>query len=389
MYLVMSMTNNFLQRRIFQHFDLATENQTSLFWLLQFLGWGAYFIVSSLTLTLFYNELSFTYLAYNAVRAGLGMLLTWPLRIICAQVWSYSVIKRNLIVFSAGLILSVIWTLLSIEAYQSMTGQYIATTDYGGWIYSSIFIFISWVALYHGVKYYTLLQSEKQHVLKIEADKQHQRFKRSEAENQAKMAKLRFLSYQLNPHFLFNTLNSIYALIDTDTPEDAKKMVSQLSRFLRSSLKLGNDMLISLDKEIETLVRYLDIEKTRFGERLTLELDVEDDILDVHIPIFILQPLVENSIKHAIAQSLENGVIRVTGRRHDEYVVLTVEDSGKETVRASVSHSNKLGIGLKNTKERLSVIYDDDYQFTTSESDLGGFKVVIKLPLLAKELEHE
>ena len=178
-------------------------------------------------------------------------------------------------------------------------------------------------------------------------------------------------------------------LADTNTPDDAKKMVSQLGAFLRSSLKLGNEMLIPIEQELETLVRYLDIEKTRFGERLTLELAVEEDIFDVHIPIFILQPLVENSIKHAIAQSLENGVIRVAGHRSDNYVVLTVEDSGKETVRANTGHANKLGIGLKNTQERLSVIYDDDFEFSTSDSDLGGFKVSIKLPLHAKEIAHE
>ncbi len=389
MNLVLSMTNNFLQSRFFQQFDLATQSQQSLFWILQLLGWGAYFIVSSLTLTLFYNELSFTYLAYNAVRAGLGIILTLPLRFIYAKLWSKPIIIRVLLVLLSAAMLSVIWTLLSIEAYQTMTAQYIAMSDYGGWIYSSFFIFISWAALYHGVKYYTLLQDEHRNLLKMEADKQHQRFKRSEAENQAKLAKLKFLSYQLNPHFLFNTLNSIYALIDVNSPDEAKKMVTQLSAFLRSSLKLGNDILIPLEQELETLQRYLDIEKTRFGDRLNLEMDIADDCLEIDIPIFLLQPLVENSIKHAIAQSIENGVIRVTAQRQGEFLNLAVEDSGCETNKSNNSQTKHTGIGIKNTQERLSVIYDDNFVFKTSESKLGGFKVTIQLPMLAKEIAHE
>ena len=98
MQLVLNMTNNFLKNQFFQQFDLATQNDDSLFWLLQVLGWGAYFIVTSLTLTLFYNELSFTYLAYNAFRSAIGIILTWPLRIICAQFWSAPIIRRNLVV---------------------------------------------------------------------------------------------------------------------------------------------------------------------------------------------------------------------------------------------------------------------------------------------------
>ncbi len=381
MQLVLNMTNNFLKNQFFQQFDLATQNDDSLFWLLQVLGWGAYFIVTSLTLTLFYNELSFTYLAYNAFRSAIGIILTWPLRVICAQFWSAPIIRRNLVVMTSAILLSIGWTLLSIYGYEQTTGLYIAPADYGGWIYSSIFIFISWVALYHGVKYYTLLQKEKRMVLEVEAEQQHQRFKRSEAENQAKLAKLKFLSYQLNPHFLFNTLNSIYSLIDSNTPEDAKKMVAQLSGFLRSSLKHGEDFFIPLEKEIETLVRYLDIEKTRFRERLNLELDIDDEVLKSVIPIFILQPLVENSIKHAISQTLDNGIIRVSAHKMGEYLSLTVEDSGRETVRVRANRSDRVGIGLKNTQERLSVLYDDDYEFNTTDSELGGFKVDIKLPL--------
>lgn len=389
MQLVLNMTNNILKARIFEQFDMATQNEKSLFWVLQVLGWGAYFIVTSLTLTLFYNELSFTYLAYNGFRSAIGILLTWPLRVVCGHFWSAPIVRRNVVVMTTAILLSIGWTLLSIYAYEQTTGLYIAPADYGGWIYSSIFIFISWVALYHGVKYYTLLQNEKRMVLRMEADKQHQRFKRSEAENQAKMAKLKFLSYQLNPHFLFNTLNSIYSLIDSDTPDDAKKMVSQLSGFLRSSLQHGEDFFIPLQKEVETLVRYLDIEKTRFGDRLRLELDVDDAVLETVIPIFILQPLVENSIKHAISQTLDQGIIKVSAYADGDYLRLCVEDSGRETVRVATNKSGRAGIGLKNTQERLSVIYDDDYEFKTTDSDLGGFRVDIKLPLQPKEIGDE
>ena len=380
------MTRTRLEHGVSTIFERLIQSQTLLFWTLQVLGWGAYFIVSSLTLTLFYNEPSLPFIAHNLVRAVLGMIFTWPMKWVFAAAWNEPLVRRIIYGVGMALLMSILWTVIIIELFEMMTGQFIMLSDYGGWIYSSVFIFISWAAMYHGVKYYLLLQHERQRVLETEANTQHQLLKRSEAENQARLAKLKFLSYQLNPHFLFNTLNSIYSLIGTGDEDRAKSMVSQLSQFLRASLALGDDILIPLKSEIDTLQRYLEIEKTRFGERLSVEIDCEPESMKILIPIFLLQPLVENSIKHAISKSLNPGKIRVSSRIRDERLFLTVEDSGIDKTNPVKVDVQGVGVGHKNTFERLSVMYKDDFKLDMLDSDLGGTRILVELPSDPKEI---
>lgn len=363
-----------------QVFKYLIENKEALFWTLQLLGWGALFLVSSLTLTLFYNEPSMPYIAHNLVKAALGILFTWPMQLAFARVWGSNEIKRILIILTVTLVMSVLWTLVIIDLFQRMTGEFIVYQDYGGWFYSSIFIFMSWAASYHGVKYYLLLQEEHQRLLSIRADKQHQLLKRSEAENQAKLAKLKFLSYQLNPHFLFNTLNSIYSLIGTDNTKKARDMLSQLSSFLRTTLTQSEDIVIPLKQELDTVQTYLNIQKTRYGMRLFVDLQCNKSSMKAMIPIFLIQPLVENSIKYAIAKSLEGGVIRISSEVVDDTLTLSVEDSGVLTSSGRTSNTESMGIGLYNARERLRVLYEDDFILKLCDSDLGGKKVLIQLP---------
>jgi two-component system LytT family sensor kinase len=155
-----------------------------------------------------------------------------------------------------------------------------------------------WSALYFGIKYYLLSQEEKQRYLK--------------AVSMAHEAQLKMLRYQLNPHFLFNTLNAISTLIlDKDT-QLANSMVMKLSRFLRYSLDNDPMQQVTVAEEIESLQLYLDIEKVRFGERLTLHFSVTPDAQDALMPSLLLQPLVENSIKYAVSQSISGGSIAVS-----------------------------------------------------------------------------
>ena len=148
-----------------------------------------------------------------------------------------------------------------------------------------------WSALYFGIKYYLLMQEERQRSLK--------------AMNMAHEAQLKMLRYQLNPHFLFNTLNALSTLILDRQIEPANRMVSKLSNFLRYSLDNDPMQKISLAQEISALKLYLDIEKVRFEERLQLEIDVEDEARRALIPSLLLQPLVENAIKYAVSPSEE------------------------------------------------------------------------------------
>jgi len=364
-------------------------SRNALFWILQLFGWGGLFIISSLTLTLFYNQAEFIFIAHNLVRSILGAIMTLPLRTVYTRVWRYSAGKRLTVVFGFTLLISIVWTLVIIELHELMTGQFIALFDYGGWIYSSIFIFMSWAASYHGIKYFLLLQEEHKTLLKAQSEKRHQLLRRSEAENRAKLAKLKFLSYQLNPHFLFNTLNSIYSMVETSKKKDAKKMISQLSQYLRASLSQQEDILISLERELEILEMYLDIEKTRFGDHLQIEYNCSEESMKHKLPIFLLQPLVENSIKHAISRAVDGGIIRITCSIKNELLIITVEDSGSCKINLVTPQSENIGLGLANTRERLLVIYQDRASFDLTDSDLGGVKVVIKLPINNEDLLND
>ncbi|MBT8448639.1 MAG: histidine kinase, partial [Gammaproteobacteria bacterium] len=370
-----------------QGFKHLIENEHALFWTLQLAGWGALFVVSSLTLTLFYNDPSMPYIAHNLVKAALGVLFTWPMRLAFAKVWGEHELKRVLVVLFVTLVMSILWTLIIIDLFQRMTGEFIEYFDYGGWFYSSIFIFMTWAASYHGIKYYFLLQDEHQRLLRIRAEQQHQLLKRSEAENQAKLAKLKFLSYQLNPHFLFNTLNSIYSLIGTDNTTKARDMLSQLSNFLRTTLNNSEDILIPLKQELDSVQSYLDIQKTRYGMRLFVDMNCNKSSMAARIPIFLLQPLVENSIKYAISKSLEGGVIRISSEVVGEKLVITVEDSGILTSSGRKSNTESMGIGLNNAQERLEVLYEDNFILKLTDSELGGVKVLIEIPYSEEKYE--
>ncbi len=370
-------------------FERLLLNKNAMFWTLQIMGWGGLFIVSSLTLNLFYDHFQIEYISHNMVRSIFGIITTMPLRIVYSRVWKYTIGKRLIAVFSATLLMSILWTVVIIQFHELMTGEYILLYDYGGWIYSSIFIFMSWSASYHGVKYFLLLQEEHKTLLKSQSEKRHQLLKRSEAENRAKLAKLKFLSYQLNPHFLFNAMNSVYSMIETSNNNGAKKMISQLSQYLRVSLEHQEDILIPLRHELKILNMYLDIEKIRFGDRLQVEFNCSDESKEHKMPIFLLQPLVENSIKHAISQSLDGGVISISSYVKNDQLVIVQEDSGSGNKNETSIKSESLGIGLANTKERLSVLYQEQVLFEQSTSELGGIKIIIKLPLKNKDFINE
>ena len=278
----------------------------------------------------------------------------------------------------AAILLSIGWTLLSIYAYEQTTGLYIASADYGGWIYSSIFIFISWVALYHGVKYYQLLQQEHDSLMVMSSAQKEESLRRAQAESMAQEAQLKLLRYQLNPHFLFNTLNAISSLVTLKEADKANAMLVQLSKFLRYSLDNGGDINVPLQQEVEALQLYLKIEQARFADRLTVIIDVDDSVSRVEVPSLLLQPLVENAIKHAIALAEKGGVIRVRAAPAGDRLNVWIADSGSGQNTQSDSGS---GVGLQNIRERLRMRYGDRASLSIEQSDLGGLEALLQMPL--------
>lgn len=198
----------------------------------------------------------------------------------------------------------------------------------------------------------------------------------------AQHAQLAALRYQLNPHFLFNTLNAISAMIVTKRNVDAELMTDKLSSFLRSSLASDPTELVPLDQELSLIEDYLEIESIRFGERLHVEIDCETAACSVPIPSFLLQPLIENAIKYGVAPSLEPVNIRVTGRCAGEDLVITVEDDGRGA-QAAVK-TGGAGVGLDNVRQRLAALYGDAASLGAGARD-PGFAATIRLPAPLRE----
>jgi sensor histidine kinase YesM len=198
---------------------------------------------------------------------------------------------------------------------------------------------------------------------------------------QLAQAQLAALKMQVHPHFLFNTLNSIAALMHKDI-EAADRMIARLSDFMRMTLRSSNEPIVTLAKELEFLKTYLEIEKVRFQERLSVVIEVEPDALDAQVPNLILQPLVENAVRHGLARQTSIGHLGVYARKLRDRLEIQIEDNG----RGLQSHDNKQrssgnGLGLANTRARLRQIFEDDFFFEIKNNqESSGVTVTLNVP---------
>ena len=199
---------------------------------------------------------------------------------------------------------------------------------------------------------------------------------REQLEARLARAQLQSLRLQLHPHFLFNTLNTINALIGTDR-HAAERVVSGLSELLRMSLSSASEQEISLAKELELLAHYIEIQQIRFQDRLTVSFRVDPDARHALVPNLMLQPLVENAIRHGIAPRAAPGHVVVTAARHDGRLELSVVDNG---VGESSRVEHRDGVGLGNTRARLLSLYGNDHRFEAGGASTGGFAVRIEIP---------
>ena len=191
-------------------------------------------------------------------------------------------------------------------------------------------------------------------------------------------AQLRALKMQLHPHFLFNTLHSISSLVLEDPPK-ANSMIARLGDFLRLTLENSNQQLISLKEETEFLRCYLEIEQVRFGDRLTVALELEPQTLSVQVPHLILQPVVENAIQHAIAPRAARGHITIEAKRLNNLLRLEVRDNGPG-IASNDALLGTEGVGLSNVWARLHQIYGSDFRFELMNARHGGLTVVMEIP---------
>ena len=198
----------------------------------------------------------------------------------------------------------------------------------------------------------------------------------------AKAAELRSLRYQVNPHFLFNTLNSLSALVMVGRAEQAERMIQSISRFYRHSLAGDPTSDVPLEDEIALQRHYLEIEAVRFPERLKCEFDVPDDLMSACVPGMILQPLVENSIKYAVSTTIRPVTLRITAREGGGFLILTVADDGP----GEGFVGGGTGIGLANVRSRLAARFgQSDAKVESASLPAGGYATVLTMPIVRKE----
>ena len=193
-------------------------------------------------------------------------------------------------------------------------------------------------------------------------------------------AELKALKLQMNPHFLFNSLNSINALVTKDAAL-ARKMIAQLSELLRMSLESHDKLLIPLKEELDLVHTYLAIEQMRFGEKMIVREDVEPGLLTKSFPAMLLQPLLENAVKHGIANTRSGGTISLSIRQDDQRIVGTVINETSDENIQSKTTKNGNGISINNIRQRLDRMYGNNYRWQVDMSDKNKFKIEFEIPL--------
>jgi signal transduction histidine kinase len=343
------------------------ENRNRLFWLVHSAGWFGFALVHYLGSLL--HDLRDIFVVIIFLNAYAGWLFTVPLRYLYRRVWNFPPIKIALVVIFSSYFTGVLWQIVkNINYWEIYKHGYhpdfiLMYTQSSVW---SFYIILSWSVLYFGTKYYQMLQIEKQNVLKANAV--------------AHQAQLKMLRYQLNPHFLFNTLNAISTLILLKDTHTANGMVTKLSDFLRYSLDKDPMKKVTLNSEIQALELYLAIEKVRFEERLQVNFCISKNCENALVPSMILQPIAENAIKHAIAKQEEGGNITVTVSHFANDLMIEVADNGPgaEIIDGNLYREN--GVGLVNTRERLNALYPNKFSLVVANNIPTGVKVSIRMP---------
>jgi two-component system, LytTR family, sensor kinase len=226
------------------------------------------------------------------------------------------------------------------------------------------FMFFLWCSLYLSIKQWQQSVQERERLLR--------------AESVAREARLSALRYQLNPHFLFNSLNAVSTLVLDGNAPAATRMLAQIGELLRSSLDSKVIPEVALSQEMAFTERYLAIEQTRMGERLQVDLAISSETLDALVPSMLLQPLIENAVRHGVVPMVEGGRIAIESALHQDRMRIVIRNSGPR--RAEKQWKDGNGIGLSNTVERLQALYGMNHKFLLEWPEAGGCQVTVELP---------
>lgn len=259
-------------------------------------------------------------------------------------------------------------------------GAFVEIVRYGNWLPNQSFELLFWSRFSQNIVYYVLLVGVAHATLYYWRYRERERAAERLAAGLA-VARLQALKTQLQPHFLFNTLHAISALIPAEA-QPARRMVARLGDLLRISLDHEDTQEVTLRDELAFLQPYLEIEQARLGDRLTVTMDIHPDTLDARVPHLMLQPIVENAIRHGIAPRIDPGTVRVsaTPSTNGNYVELEVRDDGPG-IESSDGTSAGKGVGLRNIQSRLEQLYGNQHDFELRTHADGGAVVRIRLPL--------
>jgi len=355
-----------------ERIDKLLKNRTTLFWTLQIGGWTAY-AVSQYLGSLLYEmkpEHRQGFVTVIAIAAASGFLLSLELRYIYQRLWSRPPRVIAIVALLSCYLSALVWRLIINSAYLRFTkesGEWEmkSALEFFSNALHSTYLLLCWTGIYFGIKYYQSLQAEQAAKLRAAA--------------LAQEAQLKMLRYQLNPHFLFNTLNAISTLILDSENRTANQAVMRLSEFLRYTLDQDPMKKVTLRQEVEAMNLYLTTERLRFGERLRLEFAIEERALEALVPSLLLQPLIENAVKYAVSPSERGGTIRIEGRARGSMLELVVADDGPGLNTGAAPGAGR-GVGLRNTRERLAVLYEDRHRFAALDNK-PGLRIEVGLPL--------
>jgi len=352
------------------------------------LPWLDWVLRTPLRLFLVYNACFWlVYFVFRSVLGGVVIDQSWQIFAVrgaasasgfilsCAIVVCLSRLPhgRTALKVGAGLILCVLGSIAFVYVdvgFQTMLGFPSRPLDLPTvtrWSASILWIFTTWLALYAGLSALMQVQEERRMA--------------SEARALAREASLRMLRYQLNPHFLFNTLNALSTLVLEDEKRQAGAMITKLSRFLRYTLDSELSSTVPLAREMEAQRLYLDIEGVRFEDRLTIEMDIAEDVHAAEVPSLLIQPLIENAIKHGAAPKREGGRIDISAHRENDDLVLTIGDTGPGVAEPVLSNLRRTGgVGVPNTIDRLKQLYGPRGRLTARNRTPTGLLIEIRLP---------
>jgi sensor histidine kinase YesM len=359
------------RRRSWNPFGLRQQpffdDKNRAFWILQSTGWAGYFVLR--TLSGIANDMGWFFVIHTALLTAAGysitLLMASAYRRLIRMQPVYTWVGTILIVAIAAGAFSAIET-WSISTFIN-PGTRPEGIKFLGAILLTVSLLIAWSALYYSINFFILLEKQTDRLLRLES--------------QASNAQLAMLRYQLNPHFLFNTLNSISTLVLLKQTDRANAMLSRLSSFLRYTLVNESTGMVTVAQEIETLKLYLEIEKMRFEERMRPHFHIDPTVMRAHLPSLLLQPLIENAIKYAVTPQEEGADISVEMRRDVDRVIITVADTGPGAdAQYQVRAAQSTGVGLANIRDRLAQAYGDNHRFETQSDIAGGFRVFIEIP---------